>query len=105
MRSIGLNPLVNSSDLNTSNTTNTSTATYVLADQNVQNENLQQQQQPAQNNLNIDANELRNEEREDDWLSLLHNFCSFLVLFSIVYFYSSFTRFLIVFFAVLLLML
>lgn len=36
-------------------------------------------------------------EREDDWLSLLHNAVSFLVLFSIIYYYSSLERFLIIF--------
>jgi hypothetical protein len=62
----------------------------------------EQPQQPQfQNDLEIN----RNEEREDDWLSLLHNLCSFLILFSIIYFYSSFTRFLMVFGVVVLLFL
>lgn len=36
-------------------------------------------------------------EREDDWLSLLHNCVSFLVLFSIIYYYSSLERFIVIF--------
>jgi hypothetical protein len=36
-------------------------------------------------------------EREDDWLGTLHNIVSFLVLFSIIYYYSSLERFLIIF--------
>ena len=67
------------------------------------NQQPQQQQVPLVNNNNVD--DLRAEERDDDWLSILHNFCSFLVLFSIVYFYSTLTRFIMVLFVVLLLML
>ena len=36
-------------------------------------------------------------ERDDDWLSLLHTIISFLVLFSIIYYYSSLERFLVIF--------
>lgn len=36
-------------------------------------------------------------ERDDDWLSLLHNCVSFLVLFSIIYYYSSPERFIVIF--------
>ncbi len=36
-------------------------------------------------------------EREDDWLGTLHNIVSFLVLFSIIYYYSSLERFLVIF--------
>ncbi len=36
-------------------------------------------------------------ERDDDWLSLLHTIVSFLVLFSIIYYYSSLERFLVIF--------
>lgn len=36
-------------------------------------------------------------EREDDWLGLLHNAVSLIVLFSIGYYYSSLERFLIIF--------
>jgi hypothetical protein len=35
-------------------------------------------------------------EREDDWLSMLHNIVSFLILFSIIYFYSSLERFMLI---------
>jgi 3-oxoacyl-ACP reductase-like protein len=44
-------------------------------------------------------------ERDDDWLSLLHNVVSFLVLFSIIYYYSSIERFLVIFTIVLILIL
>ena len=43
------------------------------------------------NNNNNDAG-----EREDDWLSMLHNIVSFIVLFSIIYYYSSVERFLLI---------
>ena len=36
-------------------------------------------------------------DREDDWLGILHNICSFLILFSIIYYYSSFERFVLIF--------
>ena len=36
-------------------------------------------------------------EREDDWLSLMHNAISFLILFCIVYYYSSFERLVVIF--------
>ena len=36
-------------------------------------------------------------ERDDDWLSLLHTIVSFVVLFSIIYYYSSLERFLVIF--------
>ncbi|CAF0754912.1 unnamed protein product [Brachionus calyciflorus] len=36
-------------------------------------------------------------DREDDWLGMLHNFVSFLIFLSIVYYYSSFERFLVIF--------
>jgi hypothetical protein len=36
-------------------------------------------------------------EREDDWLGMLHNFCSFILLFSIIFYYSSLERFIIIF--------
>lgn len=42
---------------------------------------------------------------DDDWLSLLHNVVSFLVLFSIIYYYSSMERFLVIFSIVLILIL
>jgi hypothetical protein len=42
-------------------------------------------------------------DREDDWLGLLHNVCSFLVLFSIIYYYSTLERFLVIFTIVMLL--
>lgn len=44
-------------------------------------------------------------EREDDWLSTLHNIVSFMVLFSIIYFYSSLERFLVIFAIVIILIL
>ena len=75
------------------------------ADTNNNNENV-----PNNNNINnqpannADA-DLRPDERENDWLSLLNNLCSFFVLFSFVYFYSTFVRFMIVFLAVVLLIL
>lgn len=48
------------------------------------------QPQPAQNNNDLN-------DREDDWLGTLHNIVSFLVLFCIVYYYSSLERFLVIF--------
>ena len=36
-------------------------------------------------------------EGEEDWLSMLHNFVSFLVLFTVIYFYSSIERCIIIF--------
>lgn len=36
-------------------------------------------------------------ERDDDWLSLLHTIVSFLVLLSIIYYYSSLERFMVIF--------
>lgn len=44
-------------------------------------------------------------DREDDWLSLLHNAVSFIVLFSIIYYYSSLERFLVIFSIVIILIL
>ncbi len=44
-------------------------------------------------------------DREDDWLGTLHNIVSFLVLFSIIYYYSSLERFLVIFSIVLTLIL
>ena len=44
-------------------------------------------------------------DREDDWLGTLHNIVSFLVLFSIIYYYSSLERFLFIFTIVLTLIL
>lgn len=35
-------------------------------------------------------------DREDDWLGILHNVVSFLVLFSIIYYYSSIERFFVI---------
>lgn len=35
-------------------------------------------------------------DREDDWLGILHNTVSFIILFSIIYFYSSFERFFVI---------
>lgn len=53
----------------------------------------QQEQAPRleRNQANNDA------EREDDWLSTLHNVVSFVILLSIVYYYSSLERFLFIF--------
>lgn len=48
------------------------------------------QPQPAPNNNDLN-------DREDDWLGTLHNIVSFLVLFCIVYYYSSLERFLVIF--------
>lgn len=53
--------------------------------------------QPVRNQLNNNNNDLNVGDREDDWLGVLHNVVSFLVLFSIVYYYSSLERFLIIF--------
>lgn len=50
-----------------------------------------QQAQPRPAQAQMDG------EREDDWLSLLHNAVSFLVLFSIIYYYSSIERFVLIF--------
>jgi hypothetical protein len=61
--------------------------------------NNQQEQVPVFNNINNNDNngvDLRGEEREDDWLTILYNFFSFLLLFCIVYLYSTLTRFIIV---------
>jgi hypothetical protein len=44
-------------------------------------------------------------DREDDWLSTLHNIVSFMVLFSIIYYYSSLERFLVIFAVVIILIL
>lgn len=41
---------------------------------------------------------------EDDWLSLIHNCVSFLVLFSIIFYYSSIERFLVILSIVIILM-
>lgn len=35
-------------------------------------------------------------DREDDWLGILHNTVSFIILFSIIYYYSSFERFFVI---------
>ncbi len=59
--------------------------------------NNQQEQVPVFNNNNDNNGvDLRGEEREDDWLTILYNFFSFLLLFCIVYLYSTLTRFIIV---------
>lgn len=55
---------------------------------------MQQAQQADQANI-APPNEAV--EREDDWLSLLHNAVSFLILFCIVYYYSSFERLVVIF--------
>ena len=49
-----------------------------------------QQQRAPRNQATNDA------DREDDWLGMLHNCISFLILLSIVYYYSSLERFLII---------
>jgi hypothetical protein len=103
MRSIGLNSTMNLNTIPNATTTTSAEVNNETQQENVQNPNNNQPAAPVNNN-NIDP-DIRAEEREDDWLSLLHNLCSFLVLFSIVYFYSTLTRFLIVLVAVLLLML
>ena len=54
----------------------------------------------ANNNNNNDVG-----EREDDWLGTLHNIVSFLVLFCIIYYYSSIERFLVIFTIVVMLIL
>lgn len=51
-----------------------------------------QPQAPQRNQQNNEPG-----EREDDWLSILNNIVSFLVLFSVIYYYSSLERFLIIF--------
>jgi hypothetical protein len=51
-------------------------------------------QQPARNRQANNNNDVG--ERDDDWLSMLHNIVSFLVLFSIIYYYSSLERFLLI---------
>lgn len=61
----------------------------------------QQQQGGAAAN---DANGIA-DERENDWLGILHNAASCLIIFSFIYLYSSLTRFIIVFTAVTLLFL
>ena len=53
-------------------------------------------QPPANNNQNMDNDIIG--EREDDWLGTLHNIVSFMVLFFLIYVYSSFERFMIIFF-------
>ncbi len=58
----------------------------------------QQQQRRVANNNDIG-------DREDDWLSTLHNIVSFMVLFSIIYYYSSLERFLVIFAIVIILIL
>lgn len=35
-------------------------------------------------------------DREDDWLGILHNTVSFIILFTIIYYYSSFERFFVI---------
>jgi ATP-dependent Zn protease len=66
--------------------------------------NNQQEQVPVFNNNNDNNGvDLRGEEREDDWLTILYNFFSFLLLFCIVYLYSTLTRFIIVVFVITLL--
>ena len=103
MESIGINTTINSNnDATISNNSANIDSTNNGPQANIINNDNNNNQLPAANN--IDAN-LRAEEREDDWLSFLHNFCSFLILFSIVYFYSTLTRFMIVFGVFLLLML
>lgn len=36
-------------------------------------------------------------DRDDDWLGMIHNILSFILTFSVIYFYSSFERFLVIF--------
>ena len=36
-------------------------------------------------------------DRDDDWLGILHNLLSFILTFSVIYFYSSLERFLVIF--------
>lgn len=55
------------------------------------------QPQAAQNRAARGAANNDGAERDDDWLSLLHNVVSFVVLFSIIYYYSSVERFLVIF--------
>jgi len=50
--------------------------------------------QPARNRQANNNNDVG--ERDDDWLSMLHNIVSFFVLFSIIYYYSSLERFLLI---------
>lgn len=46
----------------------------------------------------VERNQVNNDaEREDDWLGTLHNLVSFFILLSIVYYYSSLERFLLIF--------
>jgi hypothetical protein len=60
-------------------------------------------QQPRAQQRNRQANNNDGADREDDWLGMLHNFVSFIVLFSIIYYYSSLERFLVIFTIVLIL--
>lgn len=59
----------------------------------------QQQQQPAPAAADPPPPDV-----EDDWLSLIHNCVSFLVLFSIIFYYSSIERFLVILSIVIILM-
>ena len=54
----------------------------------------EQQQQPEARPAPAVADQAQ--EVEDDWLSLVHNCVSFLVLFSIIFYYSSIERFLVI---------
>lgn len=60
-------------------------------------------QQPRAQQRNRQANNNDGVDREDDWLGMLHNVVSFIVLFSIIYYYSSLERFLVIFSIVLVL--
>ncbi|XP_013776651.1 homocysteine-responsive endoplasmic reticulum-resident ubiquitin-like domain member 2 protein [Limulus polyphemus] len=79
------------------------TASSAVADINVANENLRVQPQPANNNnmqMNVQGGPLMEEDEDEavnwDWLDCFYFFSRSLVLFSIVFFYSSIGRFLIV---------
>lgn len=78
-------------------------ASQAGADINIANENQRVQPQPANNNnvrMNAQGGPVLDDEEEGvmnrDWLDYFYVICRSLVLFSIVYFYSSFGRFLVV---------
>ena len=73
------------------------------AEQQPQEQQQPAAQQPARERANNNNNDIG--DREDDWLSTLHNIVSFMVLFSIIYYYSSLERFLVIFAIVIVLIL
>ncbi len=87
---------LNQEQVTSSETTSSSSNTLPPAEQQPQQEAPQPQQPQARAAAAAMPQPVEG-EREDDWLSLLHNVVSFLILFSIIYYYSSIERFLVIF--------